>query len=107
LKLQVIVVRAISRALPLARARYILAAMLSCHLIRYTLGLLLNVDVHPADVQGRDAAFMLLRRARRLFPFIERIFADGGYAEKKMARVVRRKGAWKLKIGEAFNHCWL
>jgi transposase len=41
---------------------------------------------------------MLLRRARRLFPFIERIFADGGYTGKKMARVVWRTGAWKMQI---------
>ena len=59
---------------------------------------MLNVVVHPADVQDRDGAFKLLRRARRLFPFIERIFADGGYAGNKMARVVWRTGAWKLEI---------
>ena len=46
-------------------------------------GLLLNVVVHPADIQDRDGAFHLLRRARRLFPFIERIFADGGYADAR------------------------
>ena len=56
--------------------------------------------VHPADVQDRDGAFHLLRRARRLFPFIERIFADGGYAGKKMALVVWRTGAWKLEIAK-------
>jgi putative transposase len=58
----------------------------------------LNVVVHPADVQDRDGAFLLLRRARRLFPFIKRIFADGGYAGEKMALVVWRTGAWKLEI---------
>jgi transposase len=58
----------------------------------------LNVVVHSADVQDRDGAFHLLRRARRLFPFIERIFADGGYAGRKMALVVWRTGAWKLQI---------
>ena len=58
----------------------------------------MNVVVHPADVQDRDGAFQLLRRARRLFPFIERIFADGGYAGGKMALVVWRTGAWKLEI---------
>jgi len=46
---------------------------------------------------------MLLRRARRLFPFIERIFADGGYAGKKMARVVCRTGVWKLEIVKRSN----
>jgi hypothetical protein len=37
------------------------------HILVDTLGLLLNVVVHPADVQDRDGAFRLLRRARRLF----------------------------------------
>ena len=58
----------------------------------------MSVVVHPADVQDRDGAFHLLRRARRMFPFIERIFADGGYAGQKMALVVWRTGAWKLQI---------
>lgn len=54
--------------------------------------------VHPADIQDRDGAFQLLGRARRLFPFIERIFADGGYQGPKMAKVVARTGGWKLQI---------
>jgi cytochrome c553 len=37
---------------------------------------LLNVVVHPADVQDRDGAFQLLRHARQLFPFIERISGE-------------------------------
>ena len=68
------------------------------HILVDTMGLLLSVVVHPADVQDRDGAFQLLRRARRLFPFIEGIFADGGYAGKKMALVVWRTGAWRLRI---------
>ena len=47
------------------------------------MGLLFSAVVHPADVQDRDGAFQLLRRARRLLSFIERI-ADGGYAGSKM-----------------------
>jgi len=58
----------------------------------------LNVVVHSAHVQDRDGAFHLLRRSRPLFPFIKRIFADGGYAGEKMAFVVWRTGAWKLEI---------
>jgi transposase len=59
---------------------------------------LLNVVVHPANVQDRDGTLLLLRRARRLFPFIERIFADGGYAGRKMAMIVWRTGIWRLQI---------
>jgi hypothetical protein len=43
------------------------------------LGLLLNVVVHPADIQDRDGVRLVVgRRTRCLFPFIERIFADAG-----------------------------
>ena len=68
------------------------------HILVDTLRLLLSVVVHPADVQYRDGAFHLLRRARLMFPFIERIFADGGYAGEKIALVVWRTEAWKLQI---------
>ena len=54
--------------------------------------------VHPASVQDRDGAFELLRRSRRLFPFIETIFADGGYQGPKMAAIVAKTGAWRLEI---------
>ena len=44
-----------------------------------TRSVLLNVVVHPANVQDRDGALLVLdRRTCRLFPFIERIFADAG-----------------------------
>ncbi len=45
-------------------------------------GRLLAVEVHGADVQDRDGAKRLLKRSRRRFPFVERVFADGGYAGK-------------------------
>ena len=51
------------------------------HILVDTLGLLLSVIVHPADVQDRDGARELLRTARRSFPFIETIVPgaeDGG-----------------------------
>jgi transposase len=60
--------------------------------------------VHPANVQDRDGARDLLRTARRLFPFIERIFADAGYQGPKMAKVVAHTGCWLIEIvkrGEA------
>src|SRR4029077_18581274 len=68
------------------------------HILVDTLGLLLNVVVHPANVQDRDGAGDLLRTARRSFPFIERIFADAGYQGPKMARVVAKTGSWALQI---------
>jgi transposase len=59
----------------------------------------LNVVVHPADLQDRDGARLVLdRRTRRLFPFIERIFADAGYQGAKMTAVVAKTGNWTLEI---------
>jgi putative transposase len=56
------------------------------------------VSVHAADIQDRDGAHDLLRRARRRFPFVERIFADGGYQGPKMAKTVAATGCWKIEI---------
>ena len=68
------------------------------HILVDTRGLLLSVIVHPADVQDRDGARELLRTARRSFPFIETIFADGGYQGPRMAATVATTGCWKLEI---------
>ena len=68
------------------------------HILVDTLGFLLGVSVHAADVQDRDGAHDLLRRTRRRFPFVERIFADGGYQGPKMAKSVAATGSWKIEI---------
>jgi transposase len=54
--------------------------------------------VHPANVQDRDGAIPLLRAARRLFPFVEVIFADGAYQGAITAAAVARIGRWRLEI---------
>jgi transposase len=58
----------------------------------------LSVAVHPANVQDRDGAGTVLRQARRCFPFIERIFADGGYQGPKLATVTAATGACSIEI---------
>jgi transposase len=60
---------------------------------------LLNVAVHSADIQDRDgAALVLNQRTRRLFPFIERIYADGGYQGPRVRATAARTGTWKVEI---------
>jgi transposase len=60
---------------------------------------LLNVVVHSADVQDRDGARLVLdQRTRRLFPFIERVFADAGYQGAKAAAAIANTGTWTLEI---------
>jgi len=68
------------------------------HSLVDTLGLLLSVVVHPANIQGRDGAEAVLREARRRFPFIERLIGDAGYQGPKVAATVAWTGAWTLEI---------
>jgi transposase len=69
------------------------------HLLVDTLGLLLSVAVHAADVQDRDGAALVLNRyTRALFPFIERIFADAGYQGPRVAHAAASTGSWIVEI---------
>ena len=68
------------------------------HILVDTLGLLLSVVVHPADIQDRDGVYEVLRQARRSFPFIERIFADAGYQGPRAAQAAADTGSWTLEI---------
>jgi putative transposase len=52
------------------------------HLLVDTLGLLLVVVVHAANIQDRDGAQLLFEKAKGCFPRLQRIWADGGYAGK-------------------------
>jgi hypothetical protein len=44
-----------------------------------TQGLILQAIVHAADIQDRDGGVWLSATLFRLFPFLLRLFADGGY----------------------------
>lgn len=52
------------------------------HILVDTIGLLLMVVVHTADIQDRDGAKLVLKKAKQLFSRLELIWADGGYAGK-------------------------
>jgi hypothetical protein len=45
----------------------------------------LVLEPHSASIQDRDGGGPLLRASRRIFPFIHRVFADSGFAGKKVA----------------------
>ena len=49
------------------------------HVLVDTVGLLLHAIVHPADIQDRDGGVLVLATLFGLFPFLRRLFADGGY----------------------------
>ena len=50
------------------------------HILTDTDGRLLAVHVHGADIQDRDGGKGVLKRSRARFPFVQRAYADGGYA---------------------------
>ena len=41
--------------------------------------MLLHAIVHPADLQDRDGGILLLRTLFGRYPFLTKLFADGGY----------------------------
>jgi putative transposase len=49
------------------------------HIAADTSGLLLGVAVHAADVQDADGAGDLLKRLKRLYPWLKIVFADSVY----------------------------
>ncbi len=63
-----------------------------------TLGLMLGLTVTPADVQDRDGFLPLLKSVRRVFVFLERLFADRAYSGTKTAAAAKRAGKVALEI---------
>src|SRR3981081_1012312 len=49
------------------------------HILVDTQGLLLHAIVHPADIQDRDGGALLLCSLFGRFPFLLKLYADGGY----------------------------
>jgi len=52
------------------------------HILVDTIGLLLMVVVHAANIQDRDGAKLVLTKVKGRFPRLQLIWADGGYAGK-------------------------
>src|SRR5271170_4555370 len=49
------------------------------HILVDTVGLLLHAVVHPADIQDRDGGALVLSTLFGMYPFLVKLFADGGY----------------------------
>jgi transposase len=60
-----------------------------------TLGLLLAVRVHPADVQDRDGAESVVERAVSRCKRLKKLYADAAYAGALAQRIERR---WGLQV---------
>jgi transposase len=62
------------------------------HIVVDMQGLLMHAVVHPADIQDRDGGILLLATMFGLYPFLQKLFADGGYQgpqfRKELAKVL-------------------
>lgn len=67
------------------------------HILVDTLGLILVVVVHAADMQDRDGARLVIDRLQNQFPRLRRVWADGGYAGE-LVKWVAKSFRWVLDI---------
>jgi putative transposase len=70
------------------------------HLLVDTLGLPLAAYVIPADVHDRAGARLLLAGLGPLVSRLKKIWADGAYSGKKLAKWCEEQGGWELKVVE-------
>ena len=68
------------------------------HIIVDTLGLMVGLMVHSADIQDRDGAPDLLKSIRNRWPGLLHVFADGGYAGDRLKKRLQKIGKWRLEI---------
>ena len=68
------------------------------HIIVDTLGLMVGLMVHSADIQDRDGAPDLLKSIRYRWPWLLHVFADGGYAGDRLKRRLKKIGRWTVEI---------
>jgi transposase len=57
----------------------------------------MHAIVHPANIQDRDGGVLAMATLFGLYPFLRKLYADGGYRGKTFQRGVRRAMA-KLSI---------
>ncbi len=68
------------------------------HIVVDTLGLLVGVVVHAADIQDRDGAPAVLKSILERWPWLRHIFADGGYAGPKLKGALQKIGKFTMEI---------
>jgi transposase len=59
---------------------------------------MLGVSVTPADMPDRQGFLPVLKQARSLFVFLERLFADGAYSGAETWAAAKREGKVDVEI---------
>ena len=73
------------------------------HIVVDTLGLLLAVVVHPADIQDRDGAKLVLSKLLGLFPRLKLVWADSAYAGQ-LVDWAYAMGGWMIEVVKRAPH---
>jgi hypothetical protein len=60
------------------------------HILVDKLGLLLHAVIHPADIQDRDGGILVMATLFGLFPFLQKLFTDGGYQSPQFATALAK-----------------
>jgi putative transposase len=68
------------------------------HIVTDTIGSLLALQVHPADIQDNHGAVPLLMQLGHAFPKLRYIFADWVYRGDKLLNAIAELGAWTIEI---------
>jgi putative transposase len=68
------------------------------HIVTDTMGSLLAVLVHAANIQDNHGAVPLLQSLGRAFPKLRHIFADRVYRGQKLINAVADLGRWRIEI---------
>lgn len=68
------------------------------HIVTDTTGLMVGAAVHPADVQDRDGAPLVIEAIHDLFPWLRHLFADSAYAGDKLLKALAKFGNWSIEI---------
>jgi transposase len=54
--------------------------------------------VHPADVQDRDGAVLVIEAIHQLFPWLRHLFADSVYNGPNLRQALAKFGKWTIEI---------
>jgi transposase len=68
------------------------------HIVTDTSGLLVGAEVHPADVQDRDGAVLVIDAIHQLFPWLRHLFADSVYNGPNLREALAKFGKWTIEI---------
>ena len=85
---------------------FVCAEVLCCkrHIVVDTLGLLVGLVIHAADIQDRDGAPVLLQSIVKRWPWLRHVFADGGYAGPKLRGSIAKDRGIHAGNHQALGH---